>query len=502
MSNPIVIIKTTSGLSDSQSINDYNNLRRGELGYDYTNDKLYIGHPSNVGSEGKLLNPKDYFSSFSKNNYTLTLTTKDGMSYAQTLPDLYVSGWTWAGGTTNGPTATITIKDASGIIADKTVSVGAIPSASDSASGIVTKGNQWFGGNKHFTGNLYVGAEDIFGVEPLEDGAVIAAGISSITMGDGYFSINVNAPDGGTVLEIDPDQEGLHINSLGWSSKYISNAYLTNASINTLTVNNSLTATAFKIKNGSYSHSIVSQAASSNKTMTIANDTGFLAYVPGSTAVGGTSTPIFANADGKLQACTQVGVPNGGTGLSTLAAGYIPYGDGTKAMKSVPIGAKGAMLISDGTKPTYVTPTLALGASTSTALSVKLVTNLGDSDATVALPEAQSNVAGIMTANTQTFAGAKTFSNLMTLSAGITVTGTSTFNSGMTVKNTIAMTAGSITHSSALTMSATNNLTLQAGSSANLSLKGGKLVLDSSMYGTADPPTPTVEGQVYFKIIS
>lgn len=501
MSNPIVIIKTTSGLSDSQSINSYNNLRRGELGYDYTNDKLYIGNPSNVSSEGILLNPKDYFSSFSKNNYTLTLTTKDGMSYAQTLPDLYVSGWAWIGGTANGPTATITIKDASGIIADKTVSVGAIPSASDGASGIVTKGNQWFGGNKHFTGNLYVGAEDIFGVESLEDGAVIAAGISSITMGDGYFSINVNSSDGGTVLEIDPDKKGLHINSLGWSSKYISNAYLTNASINTLTVNNSLTAAAFKIKNGNYSHSIVSQAASSNKTMTIANDTGFLTYVPGSTAVGGTSAPIFANANGKLQVCTQVGVPNGGTGLSTLAAGYIPYGDGTSAMKSVPIGAKGAMLISDGTKPTYVTPTLALGTSTSTALSIKLVTNLGTSNATVALPEAQSTVAGIMTANAQTFVGAKTFSNLMTLSSGITVTGTSTFNSGMTVKNTIAMTAGSITHSSALTMSATNNLTLQAGSSANLSLKGGKLVLDSSMYGTGDPPTPTVEGQVYFKII-
>lgn len=154
MSNPIVLIKTTSGPSDVQSINSYNNLRRGELGYDYTNDKLYIGNPNNENLEGKLLNPKDYFSSFTKNNYTLTLTTKDGISYAQTLPDLYVSGWAWADGTINGPTATITIKDANDIITNKTVSVGAIPSASDSASGIVTTGTQQFSGQKTFKGTI------------------------------------------------------------------------------------------------------------------------------------------------------------------------------------------------------------------------------------------------------------------------------------------------------------------------------------------------------------
>ena len=62
----------------------------------------------------------------------------------------HVTGFSWSGGTSSGPTGSITQSESSA------VSVPAIPSASATASGVVTTGTQTFAGEKTFTGNVNV----------------------------------------------------------------------------------------------------------------------------------------------------------------------------------------------------------------------------------------------------------------------------------------------------------------------------------------------------------
>ena len=73
---------------------------------------------------------------------------KGNADTATTATNLASAGtWTWTGGTTAGPTASL-------VLGGKTASIGAIPSASASASGIITTGAQSFGGDKTFNGNV------------------------------------------------------------------------------------------------------------------------------------------------------------------------------------------------------------------------------------------------------------------------------------------------------------------------------------------------------------
>ena len=68
-----------------------------------------------------------------------------------TLPDdKFASAYAWTAGTTAGPTGTLTVTNGTN------VSFGAIPSASATASGIVTTGTQTFAGDKTFDDNVVV----------------------------------------------------------------------------------------------------------------------------------------------------------------------------------------------------------------------------------------------------------------------------------------------------------------------------------------------------------
>ena len=75
--------------------------------------------------------------SSSTKTVTITSTVTDTNTYPTT--------WTWTGGTTAGPTASITGSSS-------TISVAAVPSASSTASGIVNTTTQTFAGNKTFSG--------------------------------------------------------------------------------------------------------------------------------------------------------------------------------------------------------------------------------------------------------------------------------------------------------------------------------------------------------------
>jgi hypothetical protein len=94
-------------------------------------------------------------------NVTVTRTDANTITIASTDTNNYITGFTYVAGTTAGPTATITREG----LAD--ISVGAIPSASGTASGIITTGSQTFAGSKTFsdnavfTGDIAVNGGDI-----------------------------------------------------------------------------------------------------------------------------------------------------------------------------------------------------------------------------------------------------------------------------------------------------------------------------------------------------
>lgn len=74
------------------------------------------------------------------------ISTKYALKSELIDTNYYPTAFSWTGGTTSGPTGSLT---GSGMTA---VSFGAIPSASSTESGIVTTGDQIFGGNKTFSG--------------------------------------------------------------------------------------------------------------------------------------------------------------------------------------------------------------------------------------------------------------------------------------------------------------------------------------------------------------
>lgn len=69
--------------------------------------------------------------------------------FTQVDTDTYPTTWSWTSGSTSGPTASITGTS-------PTISVGAIPTASGSVSGIITTGAQTFAGIKTFSSGLAI----------------------------------------------------------------------------------------------------------------------------------------------------------------------------------------------------------------------------------------------------------------------------------------------------------------------------------------------------------
>jgi hypothetical protein len=83
-------------------------------------------------------------------NVTVTRTNANTLTIASSFTNNYITGFSYVAGSTDGPTATITRQG----LAD--INVGAIPSASGTASGIVTTGEQSFAGDKTFVNNVTV----------------------------------------------------------------------------------------------------------------------------------------------------------------------------------------------------------------------------------------------------------------------------------------------------------------------------------------------------------
>lgn len=84
----------------------------------------------------------------------IKMTRGDGTTSTIQPHDIYPTAWTWTAGSTAGPTAKISMVDNG--TATTAISVAAIPAASETASGIITTGNQTLKGTKTFVNRVSI----------------------------------------------------------------------------------------------------------------------------------------------------------------------------------------------------------------------------------------------------------------------------------------------------------------------------------------------------------
>lgn len=250
--------------------------------------------------------------------------------------------------------------------------------------------------------------------------------------------------------------------------------------------------------NKTYKHKLTSNAGNANCDLQLPNTSGLLISKASTTAaVGDTNSPVYVALNGEVTACSTIAVDHGGTGLNTVAAGSLLYGNGTGNMGTIAANAKGKLLGSNGTSaaPIYLEPTVSFTTGTS-APKVRLTINGVNYDSSAGIQSASASNPGIVSTGTQTFKGSKTFSDAATFSSGISST-TGTF-SGQINANADIKLVGNLKSSSSGTSYVTLTDTRATITSPTLHLNGTTLVLNSSNYGTSLPTTGLEEGRVFF----
>lgn len=108
-----------------------------------------------------------------KSNLTLTLPANPDTNW-------YPTAFAWTGGTTAGPTGSLTG------VGMSAVAYGAIPSASASASGVVTTGAQTFAGDKTFSNNVVISGDLTV------NGTTTTVNTETINLADNIITLNSN----------------------------------------------------------------------------------------------------------------------------------------------------------------------------------------------------------------------------------------------------------------------------------------------------------------------
>ena len=229
-----------------------------------------------------------------------------------------------------------------------------------------------------------------------------------------------------------------------------------------------LTAADLPAGSGSYISNSTIRQTSSNFNIS-GNGTAGGNLTAASFIVPAATSSQFLKGDGSLDATTYANagansnitsltglttaltVASGGTGANTLTANAVLLGNGTGAVQTLAPGVSGNVLVSNGT--TW-TSQAAPASGVSTIGSISATSNVKGatvSGTTISLTPADATNGGIVTASAQTFAGTKSFSDVLLSGA---LTGASSASSTLAGFNA-AITAVS----SSVTISAANAAT-------------------------------------------
>ena len=140
-----------------------------------------------------------------------------------------------------------------------------------------------------------------------------------------------------------------------------------------------------------------------------------LAYAPINTQVGSSTKGIYISNKGALTACDY---ELKATVNNATQYGVAYYSTATNITSTAAGGANTALMGKGSAAPAFVSvsPTLTLTAGTTAGPKVK-ITVLGVAGTDLQLPAAGSGASGVVTTDTQTFAGGKTFNNPITANA-------------------------------------------------------------------------------------
>lgn len=218
--------------TNAYALSDYDNTNGVKIATGYFNGvantyyDLYA--PKATGSVYGVIKV-GYTTSSINRNYAVQLDS-DGKAFVnvpwQVNTDHYPTTFTWTNGTTAGPTGSLT-----GNSGFSAVSFGAIPSASANQSGVVTSGEQHFGGIKHFKGLLNLDPiEDQFALAPIFKINFDAQGITYASMMQtrgGNLNITLSTDSGTTrttyVFDNTNDGETYNVASREWTNTQLSN---------------------------------------------------------------------------------------------------------------------------------------------------------------------------------------------------------------------------------------------------------------------------------------
>ena len=193
--------------------------------------------------------------------------------------------------------------------------------------------------------------------------------------------------------------------------------------------------------------------------------TAELVYHPVNTAVGNSNRPVYISTAGKPTVISSLAVSYGGTGNTTLTSNGILYGDGTNALKVTAAGTQGQIFSANSSGvPSFTSPTWTWTGGTTAGPTLSL--NLHSKAwTTAAIPSASASASGIVTTDTQTFAGVKTFSN---------TTASTAYNKGAVVIGGGLGVAGNIYSNGNLNMTGTGTF------GGDITVTGGDIYLGPS----------------------
>lgn len=202
-------------------------------------------------------------------------------------------------------------------------------------------------------------------------------------------------------------------------------------------------------------------------------------------------------------------VKYGGIGRTSISSGAILYGKTSKGVSTtveLSPSANGYVLVSNGSTPTYVAPSM----SWTNGSSAGPIFNFTFNNSTikgVAIPSATGSISGVVTTAAQTFTGIKTFNSSINASA-VTPRTTNTYDLGSTTKiwrrihthgisfyDANQAVTGSVNGGAVAILTLGNNTA--NGTAGNSS---GKIVLYSSGTGSASITMPSTSNDYTFTL--